>query len=164
MQSELALIIIIIIVMTRIMHNLVILIVVIHGLFPIDSTLPWFTGSTKINYKLHLKCLNKGVLLHGHLPLSLCKTLRTATSQTTHIHSYVHTWQQHNLLPAQHPQNEIENEKGAEDDERDKIDPWQLIAHSILHLRERRDRGEEEKEKQRGLTGKELVGWRRQER
>lgn len=84
----------------------------------------------------------------------------TATSQTIHGRTFVHTRQQHNLLPAQHPQNEIENEKGAEDDERDKIDPWQLIAHSILHLRETRDIGEEETERRGRLTGGGLVGWR----
>lgn len=57
-----------------------------------------------------------------------------------------------NFLPAQHTQNEIENEKGAEDDERDKIDPRQLIAHSILHLRESRERGGEQRrgEERRG--------------
>lgn len=51
------------------------------------------------------------------------------------------------LLPTQHPQNEIEDEKGAEDDERDKIDPRQLIAHSVLHLRDgQRDRKRVEEE------------------
>lgn len=66
-----------------------------------------------------------------------------------HPTPYVHTWQECNLLPAQHTQNEIENKKGAEDDERHKIDPRQLIAHSILHLRERRERAEEERGRKR---------------
>lgn len=54
--------------------------------------------------------------------------------QTVAQTSTRHTHAQDSLLPAQHTQNEIENEKGAKDDERDKIDPRQLIAHSILHL------------------------------
>lgn len=55
-----------------------------------------------------------------------------------------HTHAEDSLLPAQHTQNEIENEKGAKDDERDKIDPRQLIAHSILHLgvKEKQEKGE----------------------
>lgn len=84
-------------------------------------------------------------------------TYSTATSQTVHRQTFAHTWQQHDLLPAQHPQNEIENEKGAEDDERDKIDPRQLIAHSVLHLRETRDTGEKETERRGGLAGRALV-------
>lgn len=69
------------------------------------------------------------------------------------------TEQQIKLLPAQHPQNEIENEKRAEDDERDKIDPWQLIAHSILHLRERRGREEVEEKKGGKLKVKTKKKW-----
>lgn len=63
-------------------------------------------------------------------------------AQTSTRHSHTHA--QDSLLPAQHTQNEIENEKGAKDDERDKIDPRQLIAHSILHLgvKEKREKGE----------------------
>lgn len=64
----------------------------------------------------------------------------TVTSQTRTLTHTTHTHTRDNFLPAQHTQNEIENEKGAEDDERDKIDPRQLIAHSILHLRESRER------------------------
>lgn len=76
-------------------------------------------------------------LVHSHYKLHT-HSIRTHTHTQTHDNG--------NLLPAQHTQNEIENEKGAEDDERDKIDPRQLIAHSILHLRER----EKRKGKERG--------------
>lgn len=84
--------------------------------------------------------------MHGHL--SHLKVFVRCSHITNNTHT--DTQHQHNLLPAQHPQNEIENEKGAEDDERDKIDPWQLIAHSILHLRESREREEKEMERREG--------------
>lgn len=81
-----------------------------------------------------LNVSSREVLLHGRLT-------HLKQSQYTHPQkSFTHN-KQRNLLPAQHPQNEIEDEKGAEDDERDKIDPRQLIAHSILHLRDGREGG-----------------------
>lgn len=71
----------------------------------------------------------------------MCCTVTSQTHTLTHYtHTRAHRHTRDNFLPAQHTQNEIENEKGAEDDERDKIDPRQLIAHSILHLRESRER------------------------
>lgn len=39
-------------------------------------------------------------------------------------------------LPAQHTQNKVQHEKGAEDDKTDKVHPWKLKAHSIIHLEE----------------------------
>ena len=39
-------------------------------------------------------------------------------------------------LPAQHTQNQIKHEKGAEDDKTDKVHPWKLKAHSVIHLEE----------------------------
>lgn len=80
--------------------------------------------------------------MHWHLSHVLHLVLHRHITNTTLTHYYTrtHTHTRDNFLPAQHTQNEIENEKGAEDDERDKIDPRQLIAHSILHLRESRER------------------------
>lgn len=69
---------------------------------------------------------------------------RLFSSKKYNTHTDVCAHDNNNLLPAQHTQNQIENEKGAEDDERDKIDPWQFIAHCILHLRGRTDRGKRE--------------------
>lgn len=37
-------------------------------------------------------------------------------------------------LPAQHTQNQVKHEKGAEDHKTDKVHPWKLKAHSIVHL------------------------------
>lgn len=94
-------------------------------------------------------------------PFITSKTLRIIQShhkQHTNTHTHAYTRKQHNLLPAQHPQNEIENEKGAEDDERDKIDPRQLIAHSILHLRESKEREQRETERRGGLTREDRQG------
>lgn len=78
-----------------------------------------------------------------HFALAFITCITPCVAGSHHKRALSHTQHTHtrdNFLPAQHTQNEIENEKGAEDDERDKIDPWQLIAHSILHLRESRER------------------------
>lgn len=48
-------------------------------------------------------------------------------------------------LPAQHTQNQIENEEGSEDDQTDKVDPWQLKAHCIIHLDRNTNREGEER-------------------
>lgn len=53
------------------------------------------------------------------------------------------------FLPTQHTQNQVKNEKGAEDHKTDKVDPWKLKAHSIIHLAEQEVRGEEKVEKKR---------------
>lgn len=37
--------------------------------------------------------------------------------------------------PAQHTQNQVENEEGSKDDQTDKVDPRQLKAHRIIHLK-----------------------------
>lgn len=91
-----------------------------------------------------------GILfVRTRFPKSVCGFVREScyiigcVRRVNSLHTRTNTWQQHKLLPAQHTQNKVENEKRAEDDERDKIDPWQLIAHSILHLR----RGERERER-----------------
>lgn len=38
-------------------------------------------------------------------------------------------------LPAQHTQNQVENKEGSKDDQADKVDPRQLEAHRIIHLK-----------------------------
>lgn len=38
------------------------------------------------------------------------------------------------ILPAQHTQNQVENEEGPKDDQADEVDPGQLEAHRIIHL------------------------------
>lgn len=81
-----------------------------------------------------------------------------------HTHACTHRHKVNNFLPAQHTQNEIENEKGAEDDERDKIDPRQLIAHSILHLRGSRERKRgEERGEEREKRGEKIGGLTRED-
>lgn len=49
-------------------------------------------------------------------------------------------------LPAQHTQNQIKHEKGAEDHETDKVHPWKLKAHCVIHLEGPRMPAEEEEE------------------
>lgn len=49
-------------------------------------------------------------------------------------------------LPAQHTQNQIKHEKGAEDHETDKVHPWKLKAHCVIHLEGPRTPAEEEEE------------------
>lgn len=51
-------------------------------------------------------------------------------------------------LPAQHTQNQIKHEKGAEDHETDKVHPWKLKAHCVIHLEGPRMPAEEEEEQQ----------------
>lgn len=38
-------------------------------------------------------------------------------------------------LPTQNTQNQVENKEGSKDDQADKVDPWQLKAHRIIHLK-----------------------------
>lgn len=47
-------------------------------------------------------------------------------------------------LPAQHTQNQIKHEKGAEDHKTDKVHPWKLKAHCVIHLEEHTSRAEKE--------------------
>lgn len=88
-----------------------------------------------------------------HFALAFITHITPCVAPSHHKHTLSHTTHtRDNFLPAQHTQNEIENEKGAEDDERDKIDPRQLIAHSILHLRESRERERREGETERRVN------------
>lgn len=52
-------------------------------------------------------------------------------------------------LPAQHTQNQIKHEKGAEDHETDKVHPWKLKAHCVIHLEGPRMPAEEEQQEER---------------
>lgn len=45
------------------------------------------------------------------------------------------------ILPAQYTQNQVEDKKGPKDDKTDEVDPRQLKAHCIIHLK--RDMGRE---------------------
>lgn len=40
-------------------------------------------------------------------------------------------------LPAEHPQHQVENEEGAEQDKADKIDPGPFVANGIVNLARR---------------------------
>lgn len=42
--------------------------------------------------------------------------------------------------PTQHPQNKVQDEERAEDDQAHKVDPGQLHPHRIIHLRDRKGR------------------------
>lgn len=46
-------------------------------------------------------------------------------------------------LPAQHTQNQVENEEGSKDDQADEVDPGQLEAHGIIHLHQNTSSEEE---------------------
>lgn len=46
-------------------------------------------------------------------------------------------------LPAQHTQNQVENEEGSKDDQADKVDPRQLEAHRIIHLKRNTEQDED---------------------
>lgn len=52
-------------------------------------------------------------------------------------------------LPAQHTQNQIKHEKGAEDHETDKVHPWKLKAHCVIHLEGPAEEEEEQWEERR---------------
>lgn len=44
--------------------------------------------------------------------------------------------------PAQHTQHKVDDEKGAKDDQRNKVDPGDLVANGVVHLhRDRAQRG-----------------------
>lgn len=45
--------------------------------------------------------------------------------------------------PAQHTQNQVENEEGSKDDQTDKVDPRQLKAHRIIHLKRNTEQDED---------------------
>lgn len=38
-------------------------------------------------------------------------------------------------LPTQYTQNQVENKEGSKDDQANKVDPRQLKAHRIIHLK-----------------------------
>lgn len=46
-------------------------------------------------------------------------------------------------LPAQHTQNQVENEEGSKDHQTDKVDPRQLKAHCIIHLKRNTEQDED---------------------
>lgn len=37
-------------------------------------------------------------------------------------------------LPAEHPQHQVKNEEGAEQDKADEVDPGPFIPHGIIYL------------------------------
>lgn len=55
-----------------------------------------------------------------------------------HIHCAAMQHSNIEHLPAQHTQNQVENKEGSEDDQADKVDPRQLEAHRIIHLKRNR--------------------------
>lgn len=64
---------------------------------------------------------------HSFAPYPLCAMPR---SNTEH-------------LPAQHTQNQVENKEGSKDDQADKVDPRQLKAHRIIHLKRNTEQDED---------------------
>lgn len=85
----------------------------------------------------------------------------TCRSEEQPVNGQQHTQRQRRTrrLPAQHTQNQVKNEKGAEDHKTDKVHPWKLKSHSIIHLEEQASpegSGGEEREREReGLKRKE---------
>lgn len=46
-------------------------------------------------------------------------------------------------LPTQYTQNQVENKEGPKDDQADKVDPGQLEAHRIIHLKRNTEQDED---------------------